>query len=301
MEQSPRLVVDSKCSHGEGVLWCAQRQAVLWVDIHGRRLWLHRPGDGLTRHWDLPDRPGCIGLGQGNSVLLVLASALYRAEVDADAPGPLQLRHLADIEPALPGHRSNDGRADRHGNFVFGTMNENPGHAPTGAMYQYSAAHGLRRLPLGGIGIPNSICFAHDGRTLYWCDTQAGSILQAGYDPDTAQVGAPSPVVVAGAAAGSPDGSCIDAEGRIWNARWGGARVVRFAPGGGIEREIRLPVPQPSCCAFGGPGLDTLYVITSPEGLDPAALAQAPGSGGLYALELGRPLGLPESRVELPA
>ena len=60
-------------------------------------------------------------------------------------------------------------------------------------------------------------------------------------------------------------------------------------------------MPQPSCCAFGGPGLDTLYVITSPEGLDPAALAQAPGSGGLYALELGRPLGLPESRVELPA
>src|SRR5690606_41380620 len=77
MEQSPRLVVDSKCSHGEGVLWCAQRQAVLWVDIHGRRLWLHRPGDGLSRHWDLPDRPGSIVLGQGNSVLLVLASALY--------------------------------------------------------------------------------------------------------------------------------------------------------------------------------------------------------------------------------
>lgn len=297
----PQLVVDSKCSHGEGVLWCDRRQSVLWVDIDGRRLWLHRPGDGLTRHWDLPDRPGCIGLGQDNRLLLVLANSLHEAEVDADAPGELQLHHLADIEPALPGHRSNDGRADRHGNFVFGTMNQNPGHAPTGSMYQYSAAHGLRRLPMGGIGIPNSICFSPDGRTLFWCDTPTGTILQADYDPDAALVGAPRPVVPTGTAEGSPDGSCLDAEGRIWNARWGGARVVRFDADGKVEYSVPLPVPQPSCCAIGGAALDTLYIITSPEGLDAYALAEAPTSGGLYALPLGRPLGVPESRVELPA
>ncbi|WP_447729996.1 SMP-30/gluconolactonase/LRE family protein [Pseudoxanthomonas suwonensis] len=301
MENVPELLVDSRCAHGEGVVWCDRRQAALWVDIDGRRLWLHRPADGLTRHWDLPDRPGCIGLGQDDRLLLVLASSLHEARVDADAPGALQLRHLADIEPALPGHRSNDGRADRHGNFVFGTMNQNPGHAPTGAMYQYSAAHGLRRLPMGGIGIPNSICFSRDGRTLYWCDTPTGTILQAEYDPEAALVGAPRPVVAAGAASGSPDGSCMDAEGRIWNARWGGARVVRFDADGSVEREIHLPVPQPSCCAIGGPRLDTLYVITSPEGLDAGALARAPSSGGLYALRLERTLGIPESRVELPA
>lgn len=301
MHSSPRLVVDSKCSHGEGVVWCERRQAVLWVDIDGRRLWLHRPSDELTRDWALPDRPGCIGLGPGNRLLLVLATALYRAELDLDAAGPLELRHIADIAPALPGHRSNDGRADRHGNFVFGTMNENPGHAPTGTMYQYSAAHGLRRLPLPGVAIPNSICFSADGRTLYWCDTTEGTILQASYDPDTAQVGAPAPRVPAGSVEGFPDGSCLDAEGLLWNARWGGAQVVRFAADGGIEHTVPLPVPQPSCCAIGGAGLDTLYVITSPQGLDPAAREHAPGSGGLYALDLGQRLGLPESRVELPA
>ena len=301
MEGKPQLVVDSKCSHGEGVVWCDNRQAVLWVDIDGRRLWLHRPADGLTRHWALPDRPGCIGLGPGNRLLLVLASALYEAVADAGSPAPLQLRHLADIAPALPGHRSNDGRADRHGNFVFGTMNENPGHAPTGTMYQYSAAHGLRRLPLDGVGIPNSICFARDGRTLYWCDTVDGRILQADYDPDTAQVGTPRPRVAAGTTTGSPDGSCLDAEGLLWNARWGGAQVVRFAADGSVQRAVALPVPQPSCCAIGGAQLGTLYVITSPQGLDDDARTRAPGSGGLYALPLGTRLGLPESRVELPA
>lgn len=301
MERKPQLVVDSKCSHGEGVVWCGDRQAVLWVDIDGRRLWLHRTADGLTRDWALPDRPGCIGLGPGNRLLLVLASALYEAAVDAGSPAPLQLRHLADIEPALPGHRANDGRADRHGNFVFGSMNENPGHAPTGRMYQYSATHGLRPLPLAGIGIPNSICFSRDGRTMYWCDTVDGTILQATYDPDSAQVGSPRPHVAADASDGSPDGSCLDAEGMLWNARWGGAQVVRFAADGSVARAVALPVPQPSCCAIGGADLDVLYVITSPQGLDAVARNHSPGSGGLYALPLGVRLGLPENRVELPA
>ncbi len=301
MERKPQLVVDSRCAHGEGVVWCAHRQAVLWVDIDGRRLWLYRPADGLTRDWPLPDRPGCIGLADGDRLLLALAGALYATEVDADSPDPLQLRHLVDLPPAPPGHRSNDGRADRHGNFVFGTMNENPGHAPTGTMFQYSAAHGLRPLGLPGVGIPNSICFSRDGRTLYWCDTTDGTILQAAYDPATAQVGAPRPRVPAGVAGGFPDGSCLDAEGMVWNARWDGACVVRFAADGSIDRSVALPVPQPSCCAIGGPGMDTLYVITSPQGLDAAAHAGAPASGGLFALPLGQPLGLPESRVELPA
>src|SRR5690606_79089 len=69
----PTLLVDSRCAHGEGVVWCPHRQALLWVDIDGAQLWLHRPGDGLTRQWSLPDRPGCIGLVEDGSLLLALA------------------------------------------------------------------------------------------------------------------------------------------------------------------------------------------------------------------------------------
>ena len=43
-----------------------------------------------------------------------------------------------------------------------------------------------------------------------------------------------------------------------------------------------------------------LYVITSPQGLDAAALAAAPESGSLFQAAIGRALGLPESRVVLP-
>lgn len=298
-----RLTVASRCAHGEGVLWCERRQALLWVDIDGARLWLHAPGDGSTRSWPLPERPGCIGLATSGELLLVLAKSLHRADLDAalaSEDAPLPLAPLGEVEPDEPRTRSNDGRADRHGNFVFGTMDESAEKSPIGAFYQYSAAHGLRRLPLPGAAIPNSICFSRDGRTLYWCDSLQPYIQCCDYDPDAAATG-PSRVfarVEPGHAAA--DGSCIDAEGGLWNAQWGAARVVRHGADGRIDQVAAMPVPQPSCCAIGGAAMDTLYVITSPQGLDPRARAEAPESGSLFAVALGRALGLPESRVVLP-
>lgn len=298
-----RLTVSSRCAHGEGVLWCERRQALLWVDIDGAGLWMHVPATGLTRHWELPDRAGCLGLATSGELLVVLAKSMHRADLDAALASDgasLPLSHLADVEPHEPRTRSNDGRADRHGNFVFGTMDESAQKTPIGTFYQYSAAHGLRRLPLPGAAIPNSICFSPDGRTLYWCDSVRQAILCCDYEPDAATVG-PSRVFVEIERKGADaDGSTIDAEGHLWNAQWGGARVVRYAPDGRIDRIVPMPVPQPSCCAIGGADLDTLYVITSPQGLDEAARLAAPESGSLFETRLDRGLGLPESRVVLP-
>lgn len=300
---SARLTVSSRCAHGEGVLWCERRQALLWVDIDGARLWMHAPGSGTTRHWTLPDRAGCLGLASSGELLVVLAKSMHRADLDAalasDATS-LPLSHLADVEPHEPRTRSNDGRADRNGNFVFGTMDESAQKTPIGTFYQYSAAHGLRRLPLPGAAIPNSICFSPDGRTLYWCDSVRQAILCCDYNADAATVGPSRVFVEIDRAGADADGSAIDAEGHLWNAQWGGARVVRYAPDGRVERIVPMPVPQPSCCAIGGAGLDTLYVITSPQGLDAPARAAAPESGSLFEVPLGRGLGLAESRVVLP-
>lgn len=301
-EPIARLVAPSRCAHGEGVLWCERRGIVLWVDIDGSRLWMHAPARSISRWWVLPDRPCCMALASDGSLLLALAKSLQRADLDAAlrGHGELPLQYLADVQADEPRTRSNDGRADRHGNFVFGTMDESAGKSAIGVFYQYSARHGLRVLPLPRSAIPNSICFSPDGRTLYWCDSMQPLILACDYDPDAAQVGPSREFARVDLEGASPDGSCIDAEGALWNAQWGGARVVRYRADGSVDRVVPMPVPQPSCCAIGGEAMDTLYVITSPQGLDPSARAAAPESGSLYAVPLGRRLGLAESRVVLP-
>ncbi|MFT4249599.1 MAG: SMP-30/gluconolactonase/LRE family protein [Pseudomonas sp.] len=289
------LAVDSRCTHGEGVIWCERRQALFWIDISEKRLWRHDPGPALTRQWTLPDRPGCLGLIEDGRLLVVLAKSVCVADPDAPA-GALPLQHLAEVEPGNPHTRSNDGRADRHGNFVFGTMDEHDEKAERGAFYQFSLRHGLRRLPLGGVSIPNSICFSPDGLTLYYCDSVRPQILCCDYDPDNARTANPRVFTTLDRPDAEPDGSIVDREGFLWNAQWRAWRVVRYRPDGEVDRVVAMPVKHPTCSAFGGAGLDRLYVISSRLDHHEDELADTPDAGSLYQCTPGV-AGLPESRI----
>ena len=83
------------------------------------------------------------------------------------------------------------------------------------------------------------------------------------------------------------DGSAIDTEGCLWNARFGGGCVVRFAPDGRVDRTVELPVSNPTSCCFGGGDLRTLYVTSARFGLSPEQLARNPHEGALLALHTG--------------
>ena len=294
------LAVDSHCALGEGILWCDRQSALFWTDIEGRRLWMHTPDSGATRSWPLPDRLGCLALGGVGHLLLGLAKGLYVADVDAATDAALPLRHVIDVEADNPETRLNDGRADRQGNFVFGTKSERADGAPIGSFYQYSAEHGLRRLALPNAAIPNSICFSPDGAIMYYCDSPQRRILCCDYDASTATVSHQRVFAALDHPTAEPDGSIIDTEGCLWNAQWGGGQVVRYRPDGSVDRIIAVPADQPSCCTIGGPAYDRLYITTARTGLDDIALAAFPHSGGVFQCLLQDSLGLPESRMEMP-
>ena len=86
--------------------------------------------------------------------------------------------------------------------------------------------------------------------------------------------------------AGGPDGSCTDADGFLWNAEWGASRVVRYAPTGEIDRVVAMPVTRPSCPAFGGPRLRTLFVTSARYLMSPEEDRTDVDAGSLYAIEL---------------
>ena len=83
---------------------------------------------------------------------------------------------------------------------------------------------------------------------------------------------------------GFPDGSCVDAEGCLWNAEWGAARVVRYTPAGKIDRVLEVPAKNPTCCCFGGERYDTLYITTA-DGA--GVFAATPGVKGLPESRFG--------------
>ncbi len=87
---------------------------------------------------------------------------------------------------------------------------------------------------------------------------------------------------------GSPDGLTVDADGGVWVAVYGGGQVHRYTPAGVLDTIVMVPdATQTTSMGFGGPELDTLFVTTAREHLDPVAEAVQPNAGGILAVRPG--------------
>jgi sugar lactone lactonase YvrE len=187
-----------------------------------------------------------------------------------------------------PGFRSNDGKIDLDGNFWWSVMDDDGGRRP-GAIYRTTPLGRTERM-LTGIHIPNTISFCPDGGTLYVADSRFQRLFAHPAD----DLNAPREFASTEGEAGTPDGSAMDIEGFLWNAQWGGWRVVRYAPDGSVDQVVPMPVEQPTSLAFGGPDLATLYVTSAWDGLSPGDRERQPQAGSLFAFDPGvRGLPLP--------
>ncbi|MCZ6839403.1 MAG: SMP-30/gluconolactonase/LRE family protein [Alphaproteobacteria bacterium] len=128
---------------------------------------------------------------------------------------------------------------------------------------------------------------------MYFTDSGHGEIYAFDFDAETGEIDNRQEFARVDPADGMPDGLAVDAQGFVWGAHWGGWRITRYDPAGRIDRVIDMPVPQVTSVAFGGLGLDQMFVTTARFGLTEAQLDEAPLSGGLFMIDAGV-AGLPE-------
>lgn len=273
---------------GESPLWDAHGQALYWVDTRGRYVHRWRPtGDGPLRSWSTPQDVGSIALVGHDRLLLALSDAF--AMLDLSGGG---LTALATVQHPRPPMRLNDGRCDREGRFVCGSMVLQR-HDPEGSLYRLEHDGRVSTLIDSGIAVANATCFSPDGRTMYFADSLSGVIRAWDYAVDgslsNARVFADTRPQGSG-----PDGATVDAEGGLWVALVLAARLACYAPDGRLLRTIDLPVPYPTCPAFGGPSLETLFV-TSIRDSGHRLKSDDPAAGALVELRGLGVRGLPET------
>lgn len=271
---------------GECPLWDERESALWWVDSRWPAAKRLDPSSGAVMMVVLREVVGSIALREAGGLLAATKSGLHLLDPSS---GALEAR--ANPEAHLPDNRFNDGRCDRQGRFWAGTMSD-VRRDPVGSLYRFETDFACTRLR-NAIIIPNSLAFSADSRTMYFADTNRHTIWAYDYDPATGA--ATRERVFADTGSGRPDGSCVDAEGCLWNAEYGSGRLVRYTPAGKVDRAVEVPVSNPTCCAFGGEDLGTLYVTTATQRLAPEDLARQPLAGSLLALRPGVK-GLPEGR-----
>ena len=268
--------------HGEGVQWSAEHRLLAWTDIEGRMLHLLDPQDGGHRSFATPERLCCFAFRawrNWNEIVAGFAGGFAFFDLESGARQP-----IAAFEPGAPSTRLNDGRTDRAGRFIAGGMDED-GSKPTSSVVRLDPDLRVTTL-FEGVGCANGTCFSPDGRTMYFADSPQRLWEAFAYDPETGALADRRPVARL-EGTGVPDGACVDEEGFVWTAIWEGYRIERRAPDGGLDRIVEVPVRKPTCCAFGGADLATLYITTSRLGETGEALLREPLAGGLFSVRPG--------------
>ena len=288
MTDTAELFIDSRCELGEGPFWHPLQERLFWFDILNKTLFSATAGGIMVDRFTFDATVTAAGVIDSDNLAIASAAGLFRLTLSTDTR-----ELLIPLEPDSTATRTNDGRVNPAGGFWVGTMGlKDPGKVAAGSLYQVRGGEVTRLL--GDVFIPNGTCFSPDGRTAYFADTKVGTIRKIAIEPETGlPVGDWQPFADA-SHPGGPDGAVVDAEGFLWSARWGGSCVIRFAPDGRVDRVVNVPVSQPTCPAFGGKDLKTLYVTSAREGMTSEQLAAEPLSGGVFAIEVDVP-GLPEN------
>jgi sugar lactone lactonase YvrE len=271
------VAVRGEATLGEGPTWDTSTSTLLWVDILGSAVHRYDPGRGTDSVLPTPQHVGAAKPRAAGGLIANLRDGV--ALLDADGGQ----RWLVYWE--REGVRGNDAAVDGAGRLWAGTMRYDT--AEGGGWLARVEPDGAAKVLLDDVTISNGIAWSPDNTLMYYIDTPTSRVDVFDYDLATGSATDRRPLCTV---EGSPDGMCVDADGCLWVAVWGGSAIRRYTPEGKLDREVPLPVSQPTACAFGGPDFTDLYVTTAREGLEnPEELA-----GSLLVLP-GFGVGLPST------
>ncbi|MEM5473057.1 SMP-30/gluconolactonase/LRE family protein [Hoeflea sp. AS60] len=273
---------------GESPVWDPQNATLYWVDGVSRLIRVHDTLAGTFSQIEVPSTIGSIGLGQDGKLVAGLVDGIYLVDIASGDCTPLY-----KLPKASDRIRFNDGKVDRQGRFLCGSMGV---FAESCGELIRVDSNGKADVLANGIRISNSLCFSPDGSTMYFSDSLDRKVRAYSYDKDDGTLDRPRIHVDTAEFDSGPDGATVDSEGCIWVALVQAGKIGRFTPDGKLDCLVEAPTDMPTCMTFGGPDLSTLFVTSIKDSGSGRAVSRHPHGGALYALEGLGVTGLPEPR-----
>jgi sugar lactone lactonase YvrE len=270
---------------GEGPVWDAARDRLLWVDIEGGAVLEGvLDGDAITvsGRTGFDTMVGAVAVAADGTLLVAAQERLVVQHPDGTREeGPR-------VVPAGEARRLNDGGTDPAGRFLVGTL----------SLGGPSQREVLVRLETDGrltvldddLSLSNGLAWSSDGRRMFSVDTLARTVSVRDYDVGSGAVGTRR--VHLRLEDGFPDGIAMDAADHLWVAVWGGGEVRRYAPDGALVERVATGAPHTSSVAFAGDDLRLLVITTATSELSEEQLQAHPDSGRMFTARVDVP-GLP--------
>jgi len=273
-----------ECELGEGPLWHPLRQSLFWLDINNQRLYEKSfPSSTLDydNSWLLPDIGSALALDGNNIDTLFIITDQCFSRLDLNKGTFTSIINL-DLAENM---RTNDGGVAPDGSFWFGSMEKKP-TGVNGSVFSIMPNGKLRNFPYK-IGIPNTLCWTADGKTLYLSDSLQQKMFTITVDRELDVANSVKDTFVdLSSTSSTPDGGAIDIEGNLWNAQWDGFKVQCYSSKAKELRNLRLPVPKVTSCCFGGPEMKHLFITTAKEGMTTEETSIYPLSGNTFVVSL---------------
>lgn len=278
-------IANIKNQLGEGPLWDAQSNSLFWVDsLKGE---IFRLSDnGAIESWSLPSMIGSLAIITANKAIVALGSGFHFFDFTRS-----ELSAIADPEANIPETRFNDGKTDRSGNFIAGSMGIKIRDRPLASLYRMKPDLTLEVLEPDVI-VANGPCFSPDGSTFYFNDGRR-RILAYDYDPSGPLTNKRT-LFDGEQHDTSSDGATVDSDGNLWVALTGSGEVGCISPEGKLLQRIPMPVRLPSSVMFGGAGMNELYVTSISNSGN--RTSDEEGAGGLFRLTGIGATGIAEKR-----
>lgn len=271
------VLVDVKPTLGEGPLWDVDEQRLYWIDSFDGRVFRCTADGRELRAWDVQQKIGSMCLRKGGGAVVSLARGWHFLDFNSS-----ELDLIQDPEPDRPNNRLNDGKVDKRGRFVSGSM-DTMEEGPNGALYRLDPDCTVTTLE-DRIIVSNGPCWSPDGRIFYFTDTWSREISAYDYDLETGSIANKRSFAKITFEGGAFDGATVDADGCVWSAIVYAGKLVRYAPDGTVERVIDMPVKKVTSVMFGGPELDVLYVTSMAKPPLPRFPDDPAPRGSLFAI-----------------